>query len=156
MKLDPLRVAAEAVAMMQHRRVLVGKARALIEVIACERAEPVEMRRDVRVQFVGEIELEQIGERRIGRKEIQPSGVGRDCVGARGRLDAVHTNLLPRYFARACLANSTSTCRNAVADGHPLRKGEPRGAVAGGQVRAVGIEPAMRQGPSSSPSSLVA
>jgi hypothetical protein len=52
---DPLPVAAEAVAMMQHRRVPVGEPRALVELIARERAEAIEMRLDMAEQRVRQI-----------------------------------------------------------------------------------------------------
>ena len=58
--LDPLPVAAEAVAMMQHRRVPVGEPRALVEMVARERAEPIEMRLDVPEQRVRQMELQQV------------------------------------------------------------------------------------------------
>ena len=48
MVVDPVLVAAEAVARMQHRRVLVGDAREFIEPAAGQRAEPVEMRLEPR------------------------------------------------------------------------------------------------------------
>ena len=50
MILDPLRVAAETVALVQHRGVAVGQPRAFVEMTAGERAEPVEMRLDVAEQ----------------------------------------------------------------------------------------------------------
>ena len=47
---DPLRVAAEFVALVQHRGVTVGEPRAFVEMTAGERAEPVEMRLDMAKQ----------------------------------------------------------------------------------------------------------
>ena len=44
---DPLRIAAEAVALMQHRHVAIGEPGAFVEMTARQRAEPVEMRLDV-------------------------------------------------------------------------------------------------------------
>ena len=49
---DPLRVAAELVALVQHRGVAVGQPRAFVEMTAGELAEPVEMRLDVAEQRV--------------------------------------------------------------------------------------------------------
>ena len=42
---DPVLVAAEAVARLQHRRMLVGDLRQLVEPVAGQRAQPIEMRR---------------------------------------------------------------------------------------------------------------
>ncbi len=50
--LDPLPVAAEAVAVVQHRRVLVGERRALIEFAGGEFTEPVEMRFEMCAQVI--------------------------------------------------------------------------------------------------------
>ena len=50
MVVDPVLVAAEAVARLQHRRMLVGDLGQLVEPVAGERAQPLEMRRHVRAQ----------------------------------------------------------------------------------------------------------
>ena len=75
---DPLHVAPEAVALVQHRRVAVGKPRAFVEMAAGERAEPVEMRLDMAKQRVGQMQPQQIGQRRIGAVEIHARGIGRE------------------------------------------------------------------------------
>jgi hypothetical protein len=45
---------------------------------ACERAEPVEMRLDMAKQRVGEMDAEQIGQRRIGAVEIHAGSIRRE------------------------------------------------------------------------------
>ena len=75
---DPLRVAAETVALMQHRRVAVGEPRAFVEMAAGERAEPVEMRLDMAKQRIGQMQPQQIGQRRIGAVEIHARGIRRE------------------------------------------------------------------------------
>ncbi len=54
--LDPLPVAAEAVAVMQLRRMLVRERRTLVEFAGGEFAEPVEMRFEMRAQIVRQID----------------------------------------------------------------------------------------------------
>ena len=75
---DPLHIAAELVALVQHRRMAVGEPRAFVEMAAGKRAEPVEMRLDVAKQSVRQMEPQQIRERRIGAVEIHARGVGRE------------------------------------------------------------------------------
>ena len=92
MILDPLDVAAEAVALVQHRHVAVGKPRAFVEMAAGERAQPVEMRLDMAKQRIGQMDAQQIGQRRIGAVEIHAGGVGRQqsrLVRRHGRIGAV-------------------------------------------------------------------
>ena len=67
---DPLHVAPELVALMQHRHVAVGEPRAFVEMTACERAKTVEMRLDMAEQIVGQMDAQQIGQRRIGAIEV--------------------------------------------------------------------------------------
>ena len=76
--LDRLRVAAEAVALMQHRRMPVGKPRAFVEMAAGERAEPIEMRLDMAEQRIGQMDPQQIGQRRIGAVEIHARRIRRE------------------------------------------------------------------------------
>ena len=75
---DPLHVAAEPVALVQHRHVAVGQPRAFVEMAAGERAEPVEMRLDMAKQRVGQMDAQQIGQRRIGAVEIHAGGIRRE------------------------------------------------------------------------------
>ncbi len=75
---DPLRVAAEAVALMQHRHVPVGEPRAFVEMTAGERAQPIEMRLDMAEQRVRQMDAQQIRQRGIGPVEIHSRGVGRE------------------------------------------------------------------------------
>ena len=55
MVFDPLHVAAELVALVQHRPMTVGKPRAFIEMTAGKLAQPVEMRLDMLEQSIGQI-----------------------------------------------------------------------------------------------------
>ena len=107
MILDPLRVAAEAVALMQHRHMPVGQPRAFVEMAAGERAQPVEMRLDMTKQRIGQMDPQQIGQRRIGAVEIHAGGIGREQ--APGLLSAPHRCLtellhLQLLFVPPCLA----------------------------------------------------
>ena len=68
-------VAPEAVALVQHRRMAIGQPRAFVEMAAGESAEAIEMRLDMPEQRVGQMQLEQIRQRRIGPVEIHPRGV---------------------------------------------------------------------------------
>ncbi len=92
MILDPLRVAPETVALVQHRHVAVGEPRAFVEMTAGERPEPVEMRLDMAKQRVGQMDA-----------QADPSAPDR-----RGR------NSSPTYPARAIPADRprsvTSSC----------------------------------------------
>ncbi|MHC2475530.1 hypothetical protein ACVJF0_006507 [Bradyrhizobium elkanii] len=74
---DVLHVAPELVALMQHRRMPVGKPRAFVEIASGQPAEAVEMRLDVAEQCVGQMQLQKIGQRRIGPVEIHSRRVGR-------------------------------------------------------------------------------
>ena len=85
MILDPLRVAAEAVALMQHRHMPVGQPRAFVEMAAGERAQPIEMRLDMAKQRIGQMDAKQIGQRRIGAVEIHARRVRRQQSGLVGR-----------------------------------------------------------------------
>ena len=76
MVFDPLHVAAEAVALMQHRYMPVGQPRAFVEMTAGQRAEPVEMRLDMSEQRIGQMDAKQIRQRRVGAVEIHARGVG--------------------------------------------------------------------------------
>lgn len=80
MILDVLRVAAEAVALMQDRRMAIGQPRALVEPAACQSAEAVEMWLDVIDQGVRQMNAQKIGKRWIGAIEIQSGRIGSDQV----------------------------------------------------------------------------
>jgi hypothetical protein len=56
----------------------VGEPRAFVEMTAGERAEPVEMRLDVAKQPVGQMQPQQIRERRIGAVKIHARSVWRE------------------------------------------------------------------------------
>ena len=81
MVLDPLGVAAEAVALMQNRPMTVGQPGAFVEMTAGQAAEPVEMRFDVAKQLVGQMDAQQIGQRRIGAIKVHAGRVRRDQPG---------------------------------------------------------------------------
>ena len=86
---DPLRIAPEAVALVQHRDVAVGKPGAFIEVTTGETAEPVEMRFDMPKQFFGQVNAQQVGQRWIGAVKVHAGGIRRDQSGLLGRLGGV-------------------------------------------------------------------
>ena len=75
---DPLRVAPETVALVQHRHVAVGEPRAFIEMAAGERAKPVEMRLDMAEQWLLQMNAQQVGQRRIGAVEIHARRIRRE------------------------------------------------------------------------------
>jgi hypothetical protein len=77
---NPLHVAAEAIALMQHRHVAVGEPPAIVEMAAGKPAEALKMRLDVTKQFLGQVDPQQIRKRRIGTVEIHPRGVWRQKV----------------------------------------------------------------------------
>ena len=82
---DVLGIAPEAVALVQHRRMAVGQPRAFVEIAAGQSAEPIEMRFDMAKQRIGQMQLEQIRQRRIGPVEIHPRGVRRQQARLVGR-----------------------------------------------------------------------
>ena len=82
MVVDPVLVAAEAVARMQHRRMLVGDPREFVQPSAGERAEPVEMRlRDARNRRA-QIERQQRAQAAVDGIKILSRAVRRDVLGA--------------------------------------------------------------------------
>ena len=83
---DALRVAAELVALVQHRRMAVGEPRAFVEIAAGQFAEPVEMRLDMAEQRIGQMQPQQIGQRRIGAVEIHARRIGREQSRLVGRI----------------------------------------------------------------------
>ncbi len=82
---DRLHVAAELVALVQHRRVAVGKARAFVETAAGELAEPIEMRLDMAKQRLRQMDAQEIRQRGIGAIEVHAAGVRRQQTGRCGR-----------------------------------------------------------------------
>jgi hypothetical protein len=84
MVFDPLDVTAEAVALMQHRHMAVGKPRTFVEMTAREPTEPVEMRLDMAEQGLGKMDAKQIRQRRIGAVKIHARSVGGKQTGPVG------------------------------------------------------------------------
>ena len=89
MVVDPVLVAAEAVARMQHRRVLVGHHGEIVEAVAGERAQPLEMRRHRRAQAGLQVERQQVLELPVDGIEVPAVRIGRDVLGAVRRLGHV-------------------------------------------------------------------
>ena len=85
MILDPLRVAPETVALVQHRHMPVGQPRAFVEMTAGERAQPVEMRLDMAKQRIRQVNAQQIRQRRIGAVEVHAGGIRREQSRPIGR-----------------------------------------------------------------------
>ena len=82
MVVDPVLVAAEAVARLQHRRVLVGHHGEIVEPIAGERAQPLEMRSHRGPQAGLEVERQQVLELPVDGIEVLAVCIGRDVLGA--------------------------------------------------------------------------
>ncbi len=82
---DPVLVAAKAVARVQHRRVLVGEPRQFIQPSARERAEAIEMRPEPLEIVRRKIEREQIAQAAISSVKVLPGAVRRDVIGAAGQ-----------------------------------------------------------------------
>jgi hypothetical protein len=80
-----LDVAAELVALVQHRHVTVRDASAFVEIAAGQFTEAIEMRLDVAEQRIGQMQFEQIGQRRIGPIKIHSRGVGGEQARLAGR-----------------------------------------------------------------------
>jgi hypothetical protein len=78
MILDPLRVAAKTVALVQHRHVTVGKPRAFVEMTAGERAQAVQMRFDMAKQRIGQMNAEQVRQRGVGAVKIHSRRIRRE------------------------------------------------------------------------------
>jgi hypothetical protein len=78
---DALRIAAEAIALVQHRHVVIRHASGLIERPTNEAAQPVEMRFDMIEQLLRQMDAQQIGQRGIGAVEIHAGRIRRDHVG---------------------------------------------------------------------------
>ena len=76
--LDPVLVAALAIARMQHRRMLVGDRRKLVETPTGQSPQPLELRREAGARIGVEIHRQQLAQARIDAEEIHPAAVGRD------------------------------------------------------------------------------
>ncbi len=75
---DVLGIAAELVALVQHRRVAVGEPRAFVEIAAGQLAEAIEMRLDMAEQCIREMQAKQIRQCRIGPVEIHSRRIRRE------------------------------------------------------------------------------
>ena len=83
--LDPLHVAAETIALVQHRDMTIGKPRAFVEMAAGKFAQTIKMRLDVTKQCVRQMDTQEIGQRRIGAIKVHPRRVRREQPGPRSR-----------------------------------------------------------------------
>ena len=83
---DPILVAAEAIARMKHRRMLVGDPRQLVEPAAGKRAEAVEMGFKLAEVPWRQIVFQQVAQTAIDGVEILPRAIRRDVIGAASRL----------------------------------------------------------------------
>ena len=83
---DPVFVAAKAIARMQHRRVLVGDPRQFVEPAAGERAEAIEMRLQLAEIVRLQIMREQIAQAAVDGVEILSRAIRRDVIGAAAQL----------------------------------------------------------------------
>ncbi len=101
MVVDPVLVAAEAVARLQHRRMLVGHHRQLVEPAAGQRAQPLEMRRHLLAQAGLHVEPHQVLELPVDRIEILAVRVGGDVVGAVRHVEVM-----------SGMSSSVSSCRS--------------------------------------------
>ena len=111
---DPLRVAAEAVALVQHRHMPVGQPRAFVEMAAGERAEPIEMRLDMAKQRIGQMDAQQIRQRRIGAVEIHSRRIRREqsrLVGRHCHIDVFDWLLHVQTLVRFALVRSVRCFR---------------------------------------------
>ena len=81
MIVDPVLVAAEPIACIQHRRVFVGGPGQLIQPAARERAEAIEVRIQPAEIVRQKIKREQIAQAAIDGVEIRTRTVGRDVIG---------------------------------------------------------------------------
>jgi len=82
MVIDPVLVAAEAVARMQHRRMLVGDPCELVEPAARKGAEPIEMRLQPPEIVRFQIKRQQVAQAPIDGVEILARAIRRDVICA--------------------------------------------------------------------------
>jgi hypothetical protein len=78
MELDPILVAPETIARMEHRRMLVGNFRKLIEPAAREIAEAVEMRLHRGTQPRLHMKIEQVAQAAVDAVKVHPAAIGRN------------------------------------------------------------------------------
>jgi hypothetical protein len=81
MELDPVMVAAETIARMEHGRMLVGNLGEFVETAAGELAETVEMRFHRGAQARLHVEIEQTAQAPVDAVKIHAAAVGRDQRG---------------------------------------------------------------------------
>ena len=79
---DPVLVAPEAVARMQHRRMLIGDARKLVEPMAREMTEPVEMRFQCLKIMTWQVNRQQVAQTPVDGVEVLSRPVGGKQRGA--------------------------------------------------------------------------
>ena len=79
---DPILVAAEAVARMKHRGMLVSGVGKLVQAAAREFAEAIEMGLQMSAQRGLQVNVEQAAKRVIGAVEVHPATIGCDVIGA--------------------------------------------------------------------------
>ena len=78
MELDPILVAAKAIARMEHRRMLVGNFRELVEPPARKIAEAIEMRLHRSAQPRLHVKIEQVAQAAVDAVEVHPATIRRD------------------------------------------------------------------------------
>jgi hypothetical protein len=83
---DPLYVAAETVALVQHRHVTVGDPRAFIEMTAGKVAEAIQMRLDMAKQRLRQMDAQQVGQRRVSTIKIHARRIRRQQAWLRIRI----------------------------------------------------------------------
>jgi len=90
--LDPVLVAAQTVAGVQHRRIAVGEAGELVEPATREPADARQMGREVGVCRRLEIEADEIAQAAVRLPEVEAGAIGREgrCGRAEARGDVVH------------------------------------------------------------------
>jgi hypothetical protein len=82
MILDPVFIAAEAIARVQHRRMFVGNFRQFVEFSAREFTEAIVMRLHLRAQLRIHVELEEILQSAIDAIEVHSAAIEREMIGS--------------------------------------------------------------------------
>ena len=101
MIVDPVLVAPKTVARVQHRRMLVGGARELVEPAAGQFAEPIEMR----------LQLPKIVRRKIERQQVaQPAVDGIEIFAGAVEPEMIGTLRLWRLLCRAIAEREARAC----------------------------------------------
>ena len=83
MELDPVLVAAETIARMKHRRMLVGDFGELVESAACELAEAIEMRLHRIAQPRLHMEIEQLAQPSVDAVKVHAAAIRRNQCSRR-------------------------------------------------------------------------